>query len=145
MVDRGQIRCFNCTEMGHFATEYKNQRQMKNTSFDVFQKKDTGKAYLAVGKSWDDTDSDDEEVENFALAAISDEASSSKPQVTFNDAEMVYHIGGTFNCARRENDRIILQNNALEKEVNELRVVHINQDKLKEQVALLEHRVNLYK
>ena len=33
----------------------------------------------------------------------------------------------------------------LKKEVIELRVVHINQDKLKEQVAFLEHRVNLYK
>ena len=99
---------------------------MKNTSFDVSQKKDTGKAYLATGKSWDDSDSDDEEVENLALMAISDKASSSKPQVTFTDAEMVYHLGGTLDCARRENDRIILQNNALEKEVNELRAVHIN-------------------
>ena len=77
--------------------------------------------------------------------AISDNPSSSKPQVTFTDAEMVYHLSGTLDCARRENDRIILQNNALEKEVKELRTVHINQDKLKEEVALLENRVNLYK
>ena len=65
--------------------------------------------------------------------------------VTFTDAEMVYHLSGTLDCARRENDRIILQNNALEKEVKELRTVHINQDKLKEKVAFLENRVNLYK
>ena len=58
---------------------------------------------------------------------------------------MMYHLSGTLDCARRENDRIILQNNALEKEVKELRIVHINQDKLKEEVALLENRVNLYK
>ena len=58
-------------------------------------KKDTGKSYLAVEKSWDDSDSDDEEVGNLALMAISDNASSSKPQVTFIDAEMVYHLGGT--------------------------------------------------
>ena len=77
--------------------------------------------------------------------AISDNPSSSKPQVTFTDAEMVYHLSGTLDCARRKNDRIILQNNALEKEVKELRIVHINQDKLKEEVALLENRVNLYK
>ena len=48
-------------------------------------------------------------------------------------------------CTYHENDRIILQNNALEKEVKELRLVHINQDKLKEEVAFLENRVNCYK
>ena len=69
MVDIGQIRCSNCNEMGHFAKECKMQGQMK---------KDTGKAYLAIEKSWDDTDSDEEEVENFALMAISDNPSSFK-------------------------------------------------------------------
>ena len=58
---------------------------------------------------------------------------------------MVYQLGGTLDCARRENDRIILQNNALEKEVKELRLVHINQDKLKEEVAFLENKLNCYK
>ena len=77
--------------------------------------------------------------------AISDNPSSSKPHVTFTDAKMVYHLSGTLDCARCENDRIILQKNALEIEVKELRTVHINQDKLKEEVALLENRVNLYK
>ena len=145
MVDRSKIRCFNCNEMGHFATECKKPRQIKNTSYDVSQKKKTSKAYLAEGKSWDDSESEDEEVGNLALMAISDNPSSSKPQVTFTDTEMIYHLSGTLDCARRENDRIILQNNALEKEVKELRTMHINQDKLKEEVALLENRVNLYK
>ena len=58
---------------------------------------------------------------------------------------MVYHLGGTLYCARCEKDRIILQNNALEKKVKELRTVHINQDKLKEEVAFLENRVNCYR
>ena len=145
MVDRSKIRCINCNEMGHFATKCKKPRQFKNTSYDVSQKKKSGKAYLAEGKSWDDSESEDEEVGNLALMAISDNPSSSKPQVTFTDTEMIYHLSGTLDCARRENDRIILQNTALEKEVTELRTVHINQDKLKEQVAFLEHRVNLYK
>ena len=77
--------------------------------------------------------------------AISDKPSSSKPNVTFTDTEMIYHLSGTLDCARRENDRIILQNTALEKEVKELRTVHINQDKLKEEIVILENRVNLYK
>ena len=50
MVDRSKIRCFNCNEMGHFATECENPMQIKNTSYNVSQKKKTGKAYLAEGK-----------------------------------------------------------------------------------------------
>ena len=58
---------------------------------------------------------------------------------------MICHLSGTLDCARRENDRIIFQNTALEKEVKELRTVHINQDKLKEEIVILENIVNLYK
>ena len=58
---------------------------------------------------------------------------------------MIYHISGNLDCERRENDRIILQNNPLEKEVKELWIVHINQNKLKEEIVILENKVNLYK
>ena len=51
MVGRSKIRCFNCNEMGHFATECRKQRKLKNTSYDVSQKKKRRKAYLAKGKS----------------------------------------------------------------------------------------------
>ena len=67
-----------------------------------------GKAYLAEGKSRVDSESEDEEVGNLALMAISDNPSSSKPQVTFTDTEMIYHLSGTLDCARHENDRLIL-------------------------------------
>ena len=97
----------------------RSQGNIKNTSYDVSQKKKTGKAYLAEGKSWDDSESEDEEVNNLALMAISENTSSPKSKVTFTDAEMVYHLGGTLDCARRENDRIILLNTNLEKEVKE--------------------------
>ena len=120
MVDKSKIRCFNNNEMGHFDTECKKPSQFKNTSYDVSQKKKTGKAYLAEGKSLDDSESEDEEVGNLALMAISDNPSSSKHHVTFTYTEMIYHLSGTLDCARRENDRIILQNTALEKEVKEL-------------------------
>ena len=43
------------------------------------EKKKTRKAYLAEGKSWDDSESEDEEVGILALMAISDNPSSSKP------------------------------------------------------------------
>lgn len=144
MVDRSTIRCFNCNELGHFATECRRPKQGKKNSYDSNQKSKSGRAYLAKGKSWDDSDSEDEEVGNLALMAIEDPLESPK-QVTFTDAELVYHLSGTLDCARRENDRIILQNEALEKEVSELRLVHINQDKLKEEVAFLENRVNCYR
>ena len=52
MVDKSKIRCFNCNEMGNFATECKKPRKFKNTSYDVSQKNKTGKGYLAEGKSW---------------------------------------------------------------------------------------------
>ena len=79
MVDRSKICCLNYDEMGHFATECKKPRQFKNTSYDVSQKKKTCKAYLYEGKSWNDSESEDEEVGNLALMAISDNPSSSNP------------------------------------------------------------------
>ena len=94
--------------MGHFATECKKLKQIKNTSYDVIQKKKTSKTYLAEGKSLDDSDCEDEEVGNPALMAISYNPSSSKPQVIFIDIVMVYHLSGTLDCARHENDKIIL-------------------------------------
>ena len=69
MVDINKIRCFNCNKMGHYATECKKPRQFNNTSYDVSQKK-TCKAYLAEGKSWNDSESEDEEVGNLALMAM---------------------------------------------------------------------------
>ena len=84
MVDRSKIHVFNCNETGHFDTEIKKPRQIKNTSYDVSQKKKIGKAYLAEGKSWDDSESEDEEVGNLALMAISENPSSSKPPGNFH-------------------------------------------------------------
>ena len=61
-------------------------------------------------------------VENLALMAITESTSSPKPEVIFTNAEMVYHLGGTLDCACRENDRIIFQNNALEKEDQRIKI-----------------------
>ena len=77
--------------------------------------------------------------------AIDGKASSSRKEVKFTDAELVYHLGGSLDCARRDNELLSQQIKDLEKEVNELRLVHINQDKLKEQVSFLENRVDCYR
>lgn len=47
--------------------------------------------------------------------------------VKFTDAEFIRNLSCTLDCARRENDRIILQNVNLEKENIELKAMHINQ------------------
>ena len=145
MVDRSTIRCFNCNELGHFATECRKPKQARKNSYDSNQKSKSERVYLAKGRSWDDTDSEDEEVENLALMASNASTSSSRKEVKFTDAELVYHLGGSLDCARRDNELLNQQIKDLEKEVNELRLVHINQDKLKEQVSFLENRVDCYR
>ncbi|KAL8092767.1 hypothetical protein AgCh_034863 [Apium graveolens] len=105
----------------------------------------SGGAYLAKGRSWDDTDSEDEEVGNLALMASDANTSSSRKGVKITDAELVYHLGGSLDCARRDNELLNQQIKDFEKEVNELRLVHINQDKLKDQVSFLENRVDSYR
>ncbi|KAK1360638.1 CCHC-type domain-containing protein [Heracleum sosnowskyi] len=82
MVDRSKFRCYNCNELGHFATECRrpkqNQRMDKGSSGHF--KKGQGKAYVAEGKCWDDTDDEEEEeYVNLALMAKSEEVSSSSP------------------------------------------------------------------
>ena len=84
MVDRRKFRRYNCNELGHFSMECKKPKQARNkkVSFekkgsyeelkrenekikqklDALMTKHHGRAYVAEGKSWDDSESDDDEV-----------------------------------------------------------------------------------
>ncbi|KAK1384584.1 hypothetical protein POM88_022319 [Heracleum sosnowskyi] len=80
IVDRSKFRCYNCNELDHFATKCRRPKQtqrMDKGSSGHF-KKGQGKAYVAGGKCWDDSDEEEEEeYVNLALMAKSDEISSS--------------------------------------------------------------------
>ncbi|KAL8155394.1 hypothetical protein AgCh_000686 [Apium graveolens] len=87
-LDQSKIRCFNCDELGHFAIECRKPKKVKNdkayleleAKYEALLRKQQGKAYIAEGKSWDDSDNDDdEEVGNYTLMALDQgESSSSK-------------------------------------------------------------------
>ncbi|KAL8149628.1 hypothetical protein AgCh_006582 [Apium graveolens] len=91
---------------GHFATEYRKPKKAKKdksylvleAKYEALLKKQQSKAYIAEGKSWDDSDNDeDEEVGNYALMALEQgESSSSKTRVP---TLTIIDLNNKINCA----------------------------------------------
>ncbi|KAL8148837.1 hypothetical protein AgCh_006002 [Apium graveolens] len=77
---KSKIRCFNYDELGHFATECRKPKKVKKdkaylelkAKYEDLLRKQQGKTDIAKGKSWDDSDNDEDgEFENYALMAWS--------------------------------------------------------------------------
>ena len=147
MVDRSKFKCFNCDEPGHFASECKkpNQLAKKKESYDELKQKyeallkkhqgqsSQGKSYVAKGKSWDDTDSDEEEERgNVALMAFM--KPSTPPHRTGGFPvdptcpKLFMQLGLERDDARNKLKALTLEHKALKQEVHEL--------KLKEKLVL---------
>lgn len=95
MVDRSRIRCFKCNEIGHFATECHQAHQDARRVYASGKKK-ANTSHVAHDKSWDDTDSDEEKVGDFALMAKTEEIRyGPNSQVKHTDSELVRQLGGS--------------------------------------------------
>jgi hypothetical protein len=176
MIDRSKSICYNCSEPGHFASDCKKPRQMRDRQFS-YEKKDSyedlkkenarlknkmssmvaehkGRAYIAEGKNWDDTDSDNEELHvNFALMADTSEKSSSESQVptlstldksTVQDlnAELFY-VRTSMVITERINGDLVLKNKNLESKNEELERAAVNTEDLKQKIEFLENEVKV--
>ena len=67
-LDKANVKCFNCSELGHFASECKKPMNLRK-----------GKALMTTQKDWADSSSSEDEIDydNIALMAISSEKSGS--------------------------------------------------------------------
>ena len=70
LVNKSEIRCYNCSKLGLFATECKKPKQPRKgkgdyeelkSKYDVLLRKQQGKAYVAEGKCWDDSNEEEDE------------------------------------------------------------------------------------
>ena len=178
MIDKSTVRCYNCNELGHFASDCKKPRQArpfeKRESIDDLKKENQrlkqqieamssklkGRAYVAEGRSWDDTDSDEEkEHVNLALMADSSEESPQSSQVpilttidmtnseykqSVHDLSVeLFNVHTSMLASEKEIARLVLKIKNLESKNEELMLGAVALEDLKQKNAYLENKVKV--
>ena len=120
-------------------------------------KKQQGKAYIAEGKSWDDSDNDDaKEFWNLALMADTTESTPTSSKVSFlSTVEMsnsdykqtiedlsieMFNIHTSMLAASEENEKLVLKVKMLETRNEELELACIGMLDLKQKIEYLENK-----
>ena len=166
MVDRRKFKCYNCNEPRHFATESRKPKQVKgqresydelNQKYDALVKKHQERAYIAEGKSWDDSDNDDDEAfGNLALMVNTTESTPTSSKVSFlytiemsnTDYKQIveelsvemFNIHTSMITASEENEKLVLKVKILETKNEELELACINVLDLKQKIEYLENK-----
>ena len=166
-MDKSKVRCYTCNDLGHFANECKKPRRQDKeylelkTRYEALLKKyESGKAYIAEGKCWDDSDNDEEEPElcNYALMAHSkEEGTSSESQVPIlttidmfaDDYKIIvdqlyvdmFNIHTSLTAANEEVTRVSTRNEKLIKRNEELELFAMQVENLKKEIEYLENKV----
>ncbi|KAL8132411.1 hypothetical protein AgCh_008060 [Apium graveolens] len=135
-IDKSKTRCYNCNELGHFTSDCRKPKAVKSN--DSYEKKETyedlkrkneklkqklnayvvkekGRAYIAEGKSWDDTDSDEE--------------------------KKLYNVHTSMLAYKMENDKLVLKSESLTSRNEELELLVVGLEDLKQKNEYLENKV----